>query len=925
MAESLYEVLAPHFDTSAPLPASRDQATSNYLNRLYTLSVDAVTSTEPDSLSHEEQTSLRSLQALSKRSYRTIDSATTSLQHLRTTLPAISSSSDEIKTLVPSLESASSTFAAKYGKPAENPVLDRRRRAMRLGENVDRLADILELPTLLSSTISAAAVSSSASVGATNAASSSTAASANANYASALDLYAHIKRLQRLYPSSELVQSIALQAEAAMRDMTTSLIVALRSNSLKLAGGMRLIGLLRRVAPELDDDAPGGAAAAAPGKPTNISVSTLSAATPNEGSLGALFLVCRLTNLSSMLDALDPLRDLADQETTAKKSAGSKIQENSKAWASGQQTERYLKRYIEIFREQCFAMVSMYKSIFPASLPGPAADGIDAPESDTSAQSQTIPAALSTFTMHLVDELCDTLREYLPNVQEQSARDSLLTQVLYCAGSLGRLGGDFGMMLALLEEDMEEGFGVKEAESPEWIQAMKKHRVQAGRLELLASGAGARREVASPRTQPVAGVHEALANGVSLRLLFWSALGPAVTADHKRRLIPPRPAATPSLTIGPSRRNASAAPPTFHFMPFQSALIPATRPIQQAPLHPSPFQETLTVPSAHKVPGVSPFTHCSCPDTNLLQITALDLDFRAQPSYVTETTDGATEQTTLKHGYQASLRMAGNLTADVLHQGLRTAVHVHRDGQLVAARDDVALEAVQDGQLASPPRDGRVVFERADWFEAALLRSGRYHVRAEGVTRQGRRVFCVEGEVRLRAGGRARGDGRAKVEDLTYCITVHHMKMCCMTVHHLRIYRMTVPHIADPRASAESKACSSQAKQSGFSIRRPLESSGRNMHAGAGWERRGAGQTACMKPDLAEADWQPRGHKPHLRLAGQGWGVAAVTIVPDCDQKLCSEARKQGDASRPGGGCGGGAVGRWISGACTSILCCGDQ
>ena len=72
-----------------------------------------------------------------------------------------------------------------------------------------------------------------------------------------------------------------------------------------------------------------------------------------------------------------------------------------------------------------------------------------------------------------------------------------MTQVLYCAGSLGRLGGDFSMMLALLEDDSEsdeddeeEEEATEETRDKEWIEVMKKHRIQASRLELLASGVG---------------------------------------------------------------------------------------------------------------------------------------------------------------------------------------------------------------------------------------------------------------------------------------------------------------------------------------------------------------------------------------------------------------------------------------------------
>jgi hypothetical protein len=81
--------------------------------------------------------------------------------------------------------------------------------------------------------------------------------------------------------------------------------------------------------------------------------------------------------------------------------------------------------------------------------------------------------------LRLVGMLEDTLRKYLPNVRDRSSRDSLLTQVLYCAGSLGRLGGDFSLMLAFLNEDEE----VDDEESEEWAEVIKKHRVLAGRLE----------------------------------------------------------------------------------------------------------------------------------------------------------------------------------------------------------------------------------------------------------------------------------------------------------------------------------------------------------------------------------------------------------------------------------------------------------
>ncbi|KAJ4337785.1 hypothetical protein N0V95_008243 [Ascochyta clinopodiicola] len=474
MADPLYELLTPYFDAHAP-PSPTDAVTNTYLARLTTLPLDALTSSEQQSLSQSSQSVLRSLQALSKRSHKPIVSSTDHLLHLRHALPHIGQNAATVQAELPKLETAAQKFADKYSKSGDNAILDRRRKAMLLSRNIDRVADVLDLPTLLSSAIS----SSNAAAHATSGTSSVT-SSANANYASALDLHAHIKRLHTLYPNSQLVASLAGQAEQEMKTMTTNLIASLQSQGIKLAGAMRTVGWLRRVAPELDE--------AWSTKQTGIG--------SGEGSLGALFLVCRLGCLESMLGALDPLRELADQETDRRLGATAK---NDGGWSAGQQTEKYLKKYLEVFREQSFAVISMYKSIFPSALPAPGTED-GAPAVKPVAESnplQPIPSALATFPLHLVEMLFDTLREYLPNVRDRSARDSLLTQVLYCAGSLGRLGGDFSMMIALLEEDLkaeleDQDDVASEAQETEeeWVEVMKKHRVQASRLELLASGVG---------------------------------------------------------------------------------------------------------------------------------------------------------------------------------------------------------------------------------------------------------------------------------------------------------------------------------------------------------------------------------------------------------------------------------------------------
>ncbi|KAJ5888119.1 hypothetical protein N7495_008160 [Penicillium taxi] len=444
MADSLLELLVP-----PELSQSSDAVKSSYLNRLSTLSLQTLQTTELQSLAQSSHSTLLSLQALSNRSHRAFVTSSDNLSTLRTSIPKLTKEAQELRDAIPKLDQETVSFSTKYSKVTDNAALGRRKKAMQLARNVDRLSDILELPTLLSTAVSAASANSGAGA-------------ASTTYSSALDLHAHIKRLQTLYPESPLIQDVASQAEDAMKEMTTNLIAGLRAQNLRLAAGMRTVGWLRRVAPDLETLQADGAASGS-----------------GEGALGAIFLICRLSNLVLTLEALDPLRELADQETQRRTSNKGK----SDNLASGQQTDRYLKRYIEIFREQSFAIVSLYKNIFVSeqSEPEPAIPGLKGPDASTPTHDsfQRLPSALATFPMHLVQLLTDTMRTYLPNVRDRSSRESLLTQLLYCAASLGRLGGDFGMVLTELsgEEDIE----------CEWEEVMRKHRALAGRLEQLTS------------------------------------------------------------------------------------------------------------------------------------------------------------------------------------------------------------------------------------------------------------------------------------------------------------------------------------------------------------------------------------------------------------------------------------------------------
>lgn len=459
MTDSLVELLSSHLGPTASKAAETadNGVTTRYLSRLSSLSLDALSTLEAETLQQNTHTNNLALQSLSARSNASIVTSSTHLSNLSQILPTLGKAASGLRHDVPSLDRESVSFSEKYSRSTQNEVLDRRKAALLMARNVERLTDILDLPALLSSTVASSTFQGSFST--------------NSN-ASALDLHSHIKRLHLAYSSSAIIGSIYDQMEAAMQEMTSNLIASLRPQNIKLAAGLRSIGWLKRTAPELD------------GSGQN-----------KEGCLGALFLICRLATLLSMLSALSPLRDLADQETSLRLRAlkDGKLKSSKESWSHGQQTERFLKRYIEIFREQSFSIISMYKSIFPAQSDTPLND--DASMSSRSLKLQTngatintsdplgpAPPAMATFPLHLLDLLTDTLRQYLPNIRDRTSRDSLLTQVLYCAGSLGRLGGDFSMLLASLGSNDDDG------DETEWITIMQKHRQLASKLEKMASG-----------------------------------------------------------------------------------------------------------------------------------------------------------------------------------------------------------------------------------------------------------------------------------------------------------------------------------------------------------------------------------------------------------------------------------------------------
>lgn len=193
----------------------------------------------------------------------------------------------------------------------------------------------------------------------------------NGYYSEAMDLASHVRLLQVRYPLS-VIKSIQRQVQASTDLMLVQLISHLRK-PIRLAAAMNVVGFLRRM------DVFG-----------------------SETELRMVFLRCRHDFLQQRLVRVK--RDMS--EDTRQRSADA---------------FEYLKRFVDVMREQMFEIGTQYISIF----------------------SNEQDSLLSDYMVHIIGSIKSALHTYLPMIEDISAVASLLTQLQYCGMSLGRIGLDF--------------------------------------------------------------------------------------------------------------------------------------------------------------------------------------------------------------------------------------------------------------------------------------------------------------------------------------------------------------------------------------------------------------------------------------------------------------------------------------------------
>ncbi|TCD69643.1 hypothetical protein EIP91_006868 [Steccherinum ochraceum] len=214
----------------------------------------------------------------------------------------------------------------------------------------------------------------------------------NHNYNEALLLSSHSSSLSQRFPDNPLIQSVRAECDARVQAMLTQLLGVLNEQA-KLPALFRAVNFLRKM--EVMD----------------------------EQELALAFLTGRGLYLDGALNAV---------ETEKKGNMEGNKERDREEYA------RYLKRYVDVWREGVQDVVSQYNTIFLERAP--------------STSSPTIPTQLhillSTFATYRIQALLDLLKEDLPMIPDPTYLTPLLTQLTYCSNSFARLGMDFRGLLA---------------------------------------------------------------------------------------------------------------------------------------------------------------------------------------------------------------------------------------------------------------------------------------------------------------------------------------------------------------------------------------------------------------------------------------------------------------------------------------------
>lgn len=278
--------------------------------------------------------------------------------------------------------------AASWRGKTEN-VLTQRKKARVVLDQHEKLRDLLDIPILIDTCVR------------------------NGYFAEALSLASHASSLSTTSgPTLVIVTAILAEVRQSISQMLYSLLSTLYEPSRKLPALWKAVNFLRKMDAFDSKD--------------------------SEEQIGLAFITGRETCLLSNLDSVK--RDIL------RLSSSDKLSEQE-----GDDMTRYLKKYVDLWREGVYDIITQFTTIFLERSSTTSASKQD--DSIPPSPPQYLHTMLSNFALRALQaHLIPLLESGLSRVS-LSSLPSLLTQLTYCANAFGRVGMDFRALLANVFSD----------------------------------------------------------------------------------------------------------------------------------------------------------------------------------------------------------------------------------------------------------------------------------------------------------------------------------------------------------------------------------------------------------------------------------------------------------------------------------------
>lgn len=427
----LTEVLAS--SSKVPLEQLLKPTSQAYLSNLTTLGLQELLA-EPPALQTQSHHLTSSLTSLTHTSYPTFLSLHQTTNALTSSLTSLSSSLDALLiSSLPSLE-----VCAAGWKDRTEGILKERSKARMVLDQHEKIRDLLDIPILIDTCVR------------------------NGYYAEALSLVSHTTTLSANTQNKTpplLLSSVLAEIHHSIIQMSLSLLGTLYEPNRKLPALYKAINFLRK----MDVFGPSSpfASTLSPIKPSLMSSEVeklvdIGENISSEEQIALAFLVGRETCLKSMLEPCG--KDVIRMTTHGD------LDEREK-----EDLARYLKKYVDLWREGVYDVITQYTTIFLEKT-SPAAQGLLA-SSKTSVET-TDQALISSQGDHEWRHLHTLITSYASRALSShllpilslafpyislSLLPSLLTQLTYCSTAFSRVGLDFrGILSNLFSHAVEE-------------------------------------------------------------------------------------------------------------------------------------------------------------------------------------------------------------------------------------------------------------------------------------------------------------------------------------------------------------------------------------------------------------------------------------------------------------------------------------